>query len=60
MAKRVFLENPGGRMKPGIPKLRRPVFLEDGLKTLEVKGWRKNAEDREEWAIILKKAMVKL
>jgi hypothetical protein len=34
--------------------------VEDDLKTMGVKRWRKKAEDREEWAIILKKAMVKL
>jgi hypothetical protein len=34
--------------------------VEDNLKTLGVRRWRKRAEDREEWAIILKKAVVKL
>jgi hypothetical protein len=34
--------------------------VEDGLKTLQVRIWRKRVEDREEWAIILKEAMVKL
>jgi hypothetical protein len=33
---------------------------EDDLKTLGVRRWRKSAEDCEEWAIILKEAMVKL
>jgi hypothetical protein len=32
----------------------------DDLKTLGVRRWRKRVEDSEEWAIILKKAMVKL
>jgi hypothetical protein len=30
------------------------------LKTLGVRRWRKKGKDREEWAIILKEAMVKL
>jgi hypothetical protein len=34
--------------------------VEHGLKTLGVKRWRKKMEDHEEWAIILKEAMVKL
>jgi hypothetical protein len=34
--------------------------MEDDQKTLRVRRWRKRAEDREEWAIILKEAMVKL
>jgi hypothetical protein len=34
--------------------------VEDGLKKLGVRRWRKKVEDGEEWAIILKKAMVKI
>jgi hypothetical protein len=34
--------------------------VEDDLKTMGVRRWRKRAEDREEWAIILKEEMVKL
>jgi hypothetical protein len=60
MVKRVFLGNPGGRRKPGRPRLRWLDCVEDDLKTLGVRRWRKKAEDREEWAIILKEAMVKL
>jgi hypothetical protein len=60
MVKRVFLGNPGGRRKPGRPRLRWLDYVEDDLKTLGVRRWRKRAEGREEWAIILKEAMVKL
>jgi hypothetical protein len=60
MVKRVFLGNPGGRRKPGRPRLRWLDCVEDDLKTLGVRRWRKRAEDREEWAINLKEAMVKL
>jgi hypothetical protein len=60
MVKRVFLETPGGRRKPGRPKLRWLDFVEDDLKTLGVRRWRKRVEDHEEWAIILNEVMVKL
>jgi hypothetical protein len=30
------------------------------MKTLGVRRWRKRAEDREEWVIVSKEAMVKL
>jgi hypothetical protein len=60
MVKIAFLGNPGGRRKPGRPRLRWLNCMEDDLKTLEVRRWRKRAEDCEEWAMILKEAMVKL
>jgi hypothetical protein len=48
MVKSVFLGNPGGRRKPGRPRLRWLDCVEDDLKTLGVRRWRKRAEDREE------------
>jgi hypothetical protein len=60
MVKRVFLGNRGGRRKPGRLRLRCLDCVEDDLKTVGVRRWMKRAEDREEWAIILKEAMVKL
>jgi hypothetical protein len=60
MVKRVFLRNPGRRKKPGRPRLRWLDCIEDDLKTLGVRRWRKRVEDREAWAIILKEEMVKL
>jgi hypothetical protein len=60
MVKRAFLGNQGGRRKPRRPRLRWLDCVDDDLKTMGVKRWRKKVEDREEWAIILKKAMVKL
>jgi hypothetical protein len=60
MVKRVFLGNPGERTKPGRPSLRWMGCVEDDLETLGVRRWRKKAEDREQWVIILKEAMVKL
>jgi hypothetical protein len=59
LVKRVFLGNPGERRKPGRPRLRWLDCVENDLKTFGVKRLRRMAEDREEWAIILKVVMVK-
>jgi hypothetical protein len=53
--KKVFLGKPDGRRKAG-----RPGCIENDLKSMGVKRWRKKAEDRSIWSIILKKALVKL
>jgi hypothetical protein len=34
-------------------------YVEEDLRTLGVRRWRKRAEDCEEWAITLKEAVVK-
>jgi hypothetical protein len=60
MVKIMFLGNPGGRRKPRRPRLRWLDCVEDDLKILGVRRRKKIAEDREEWAIILKEAVVKL
>jgi hypothetical protein len=60
MVKTVLVGNPVGRRKPRRPRLRWFDCVEDDLKTLGVRRWRKKAEDREEWVIILQGAMVKL
>jgi hypothetical protein len=47
MVKRVFWGNPGGRRKPGGPRLRWLCCVVDDLKTLGGRRWRKKAEYRE-------------
>jgi hypothetical protein len=56
----VFLGEPGGRRKVGRPKLRWLDRIENDHKSMGVKGWRKKAEDRSAWAIILKVPLVRL
>ena len=58
--KTVFLGRPDGSRKTGRPKLRWFDCIENDLKLMHVKRWRKKAEDRSVWAIILKQALVKL
>jgi hypothetical protein len=60
MVKTVFLGNSGRRRKHIRPRLGWLDCVEDDLKTMGVRRWRKSVEDCEEWAIILKEAMVKL
>jgi hypothetical protein len=43
--KKVFLGKPGGRRKAGRPKLRWLDCIENDLKSMSVKRWRKKAED---------------
>jgi hypothetical protein len=47
-------------LKEGRPELRWLDCTENDLKLMGVKRWRKKAEDRSVWAIILKKALVNL
>jgi hypothetical protein len=53
MIKKVFLGNPGERRRLGRPRLRCLDCVEDNLKTLGVRRWRKEEVDCVEWAIIL-------
>jgi len=59
-AKEVFQGKPGGRRNVGRPKLSWLDCIENDLKSMDVKRWRKKAEDRFAWAINLKEAEVKL
>jgi hypothetical protein len=56
--KKVFLGKPDGRRRRGRPRKRWLDDLEEDLRKLGVKGWRRKAEDREEWRHVAKKAEV--
>jgi hypothetical protein len=51
---------PNGRRKAGRPKLRWLDSIENDLESMGAKRWRKKAEGRSVWAVILKGAVVKL
>jgi hypothetical protein len=58
--KKMFVGKPHERRKAGRPKLRWLDCTENHLKFMGAKIWRKEAEDRSVWAVILKQALVKL
>jgi hypothetical protein len=58
--KKAFLGKPNGRRKAGRPKFRWLDSIGNYLKSMGVKRWRKKAEDRSVWAIILKEVLVEL
>lgn len=55
-AKRVILQNPGGKRSAGRPKARYVDQIEKDLKILNVKDWRTLARSRERWRDILQQA----
>jgi hypothetical protein len=57
-AKKVFLGKPGGRREAGRPKLTWIDYIENDLESMGVKRWRKKAEDRSLWAVILQQAVL--
>jgi hypothetical protein len=56
--KKAFLGKPDGGRKAGRPKLRWLDSIENDLKSMGVKRWRKKAEDRSIWAIVVKEVLV--
>jgi hypothetical protein len=51
-----FLGKPDGRRRRGRPRKRWLGDLEEDLRKLGFKGWRRKAEDRQEWRNVVKKA----
>jgi hypothetical protein len=54
--KMIFKGKPKGRRDTGRPRNRYLDDVEDDLKQLGVRGWRRKARDREKWEKILKEA----
>jgi len=53
---RIFNTKPDGVRTVGRPKLRWEDGVDQDMRILEVKNWKKVALDRDEWAWLLKKA----
>jgi hypothetical protein len=54
----VLLGTPDGSKKAGRPKLRWLDCIENDPKSMDVKRWRKKAEDRSVCAVVLKEVLV--
>jgi hypothetical protein len=52
----MFKSKPHGVRRAGRPKLRWEDGVDQDMRILEVKNWKKVALDRDEWAKLLKKA----
>jgi hypothetical protein len=53
---KIFKTTPGGVRRDGRPKLGWEDGVDQGMRILEVKTWKKVALDKDEWAKLLKKA----
>jgi len=51
---KLFKTNPDGIRRVGRPKLRWEDGVDEDMRILEVKNWKKVALDRDEWAKLLK------
>jgi hypothetical protein len=60
IVKKIFVEKLEGRRGRGRPRLRWINDVEEDLKMLSVKRWRRKALEREEWTFVIKEAKVKL
>jgi hypothetical protein len=54
--KKIFKTKPDGTRRAGRPKILWEDGVDQDMKTLGVKKWRREALDREDWAKLLKKA----
>jgi hypothetical protein len=60
IVKKIFEEKLEGRRGRGRSRLRWIIDVEEDLRMLGVKKWRRKALEREEWAFVIKEAKVKL
>jgi hypothetical protein len=58
VVKKIFEIKPEGRRKVGRPRLRWLDDVENDLRVIKVKRWRKKAQNREERASVVKEAKV--
>jgi hypothetical protein len=58
VVKKIFDSKPEGRRKVDRPRLRWLDDVENYLRVIKIKRWRKKAQKREEWASIIKEAKV--
>ena len=56
--KQVHHQKPIGRRLVGRPRLRWIDDLEDDLRQLKVRGWRRKAADRSEWTKVVEQAKI--
>jgi hypothetical protein len=56
--KKIFDSKPEERIKVGRPRLRWLDDVENDLRVMKIKRWRKNAQNRKEWASVIKEAKV--
>jgi hypothetical protein len=60
IVKKIFKEKLEGRRGRGRPRFRWINNVEEDVRMLGVKRWRKKALDRQEWAFVIEEAKVKL
>jgi hypothetical protein len=58
VVKKIFDSKPEGRRKVGRPRLRWLDDVENDLRVMKIKRWRKKAQNREEWASVIKEVKV--
>jgi hypothetical protein len=58
LKKKIFDTKLDGVRRVGRPKMRWEDGVDQDMRILEVKNWKKVARDRDEWAKLLKKARV--